>query len=158
MPPTPEWMDRRACAGLTPQESDAVFFPNRESRAAANQAQKDYCGRCPVWAECLDSAVATKSVGIFAGTETSTRSHIGRRRSRQKCPACLERSVFRTKPPDGVRVDELCMSCGLSWPAEDEPATGAQIVQLPIPRLRPAAPPAASGRPAPTPPSIAMPA
>lgn len=163
LPQTMDWLDLRACAGLTPEESDATFFPDRENRAAAVRASRGYCGRCPVRAECLDTAIASHSVGIFAGTVTSTRERMGRRRSRQKCPACLAPSVFRVMPdPDGGRVSELCVSCGTSWPAENEPATGAQLLELPsqVTRLRPREPvaPAGSGRPAPTPPPTAMPA
>jgi hypothetical protein len=64
---------------------------------------------------------------------------MGRRRSRMKCPCCLAAAVFRMEPTEpGQRVSELCVSCGVSWPAEDEPAVGADVLRLPAQPLAPA--------------------
>jgi len=54
------WRDDAACAGMTWQERDRIFFPEDPGTGPGRQRMYDearsYCARCPVVAECLDDA------------------------------------------------------------------------------------------------------
>jgi len=67
----PEWARAAACRNLTPEEADALFFPERGHSTVAGRA---LCGRCPVTLQCLDMALSTAvEFGIFGGTSLQER-------------------------------------------------------------------------------------
>lgn len=76
------WMKDAACAKLPPAVADAIFFPDYDT-APRRLAQKRYCNRCPVQAECLDYAVRLGlEFGTFGGVGAK-----GRQRMRRDEPA-----------------------------------------------------------------------
>ena len=74
IPNRPRWMDRARCRGL----GTSAFFgdgPDDIERARV------CCEGCPVRTECLEFALADRSlVGIWAGTDEAERRAIRRRR------------------------------------------------------------------------------
>src|SRR5581483_4214769 len=75
----PSWHMRAACRDA-PQE---VFFSEKRSAHTKTRAIDDYCGRCPVRAECLEFALATPSpqdFGLWAGTTRRERLEMRRTR------------------------------------------------------------------------------
>lgn len=105
-----EWHDRAACSGT----DDPVFFPSESESVAAERAGAQYCYGCPVYVQCLNSAIENGDVGIWAATSTDLRKKLRRKRNRKKCPGCQnERLSFWADAA-------ACMSCGLSWMLEDE--------------------------------------
>ncbi len=70
-----EWWDRAACRG----QRTALFFPTPGGAAATAQAIP-LCRRCPVRSPCLDYAMHTAAVGIWAGTTDEERRRLRRRR------------------------------------------------------------------------------
>lgn len=62
------WRDQAACAGT----SDELWFP--ESDDVVPAAAQVICGRCPVRAACLTSALRTgEPYGVWGGTSPSER-------------------------------------------------------------------------------------
>ena len=74
IPNRPRWMARARCRGL----GTAAFFGDgaeQEGRAKA------LCAECPVQSECLEFALADRTLsGIWAGTDDADRRAIRRRR------------------------------------------------------------------------------
>lgn len=79
------WMERMACRDEDPE----LFFPLGEGRGCQQQIEdaKWICSLCPVRTQCLDLALKTKAVGIFAGTDEEDRRKLRRRLSRQRARA-----------------------------------------------------------------------
>lgn len=77
----PEWMGRARCAD--PQYAHLDFFPNtgrgRPTSLSVTRC-KDVCAGCPVWAECLDDAMASEghstTYGIRGGLTVEERKAI----------------------------------------------------------------------------------
>ncbi len=70
-----EWRSRGACLSVDPE----LFFPLSSVGPAAEQLSraKSVCARCPVLAECLDFALATRQVhGVWGGTSEDERRRI----------------------------------------------------------------------------------
>lgn len=86
-----EWTSRAACKGRTD-----LFFPPDERGATANARVREcrlICSRCPVFDQCLDTAIADPGLmGIWAGTHPKQRIEIraGRmtRPTRSPGPLC----------------------------------------------------------------------
>jgi WhiB family redox-sensing transcriptional regulator len=77
-----DWRTRPACRDEDPE----LFFPVGTSGPALRQVDdaKAVCGRCPVRAECLEWAMATRqSVGVWGGLSEDERRVSGRRRRGQ---------------------------------------------------------------------------
>lgn len=76
-----DWLDRAACRDEDPE----LFFPLTDMGPGAQQTAqaKAVCARCPVRAECLESALANGlDYGIFGGmTERERRSLVRERRN-----------------------------------------------------------------------------
>ncbi len=71
---TASWFERAACRepGVDPE----LFFPLGETGPSAREvaAAKAVCARCPVAAQCLDSAMqAGEPAGIWGGTTPAER-------------------------------------------------------------------------------------
>jgi WhiB family transcriptional regulator, redox-sensing transcriptional regulator len=67
-----DWRSRGACLSVDPE----LFFPLSSVGPAAGQLTqaKSVCTRCPVRAECLDFALATRQVhGVWGGTSEEER-------------------------------------------------------------------------------------
>ena len=72
------WQIRASCHGLNPE----TFFPSdSEEQGAANYLSAHICGHCPVRTDCLDEALRTNSVGVWAGTTLANRTSMKRRES-----------------------------------------------------------------------------
>src|SRR5215475_344149 len=85
------WRCRSACMSVDPE----LFFPLSSVGPAARQLYKakSVCTQCPVRAECLDFALATRQVhGVWGGTSEDERRRILTRIDRQ-------RSARRAKVP-----------------------------------------------------------
>jgi WhiB family transcriptional regulator, redox-sensing transcriptional regulator len=86
-----DWRSRGACLSVDPE----LFFPLSSVGPAARQLNKakSVCTQCPVRAECLDFALATRQVhGVWGGTSEDERRRILTRIDRQ-------RSARRAKVP-----------------------------------------------------------
>jgi WhiB family redox-sensing transcriptional regulator len=76
IPFRPSWMRRAACRG---RGVDAFFADEKATQAKA----RTVCEDCPVRAECLEFALADRTVtGIWAGTDDRERRAIRRERRR----------------------------------------------------------------------------
>ena len=74
IPNQPRWMARASCRGL----GTSVFFG--DSPEETEQARA-VCELCPTRAECLEFALADRSlVGIWAGTDEAERRKLRRER------------------------------------------------------------------------------
>lgn len=62
------WRDQAACRS----ESTELFMPQSSDPSRA----KALCYSCVVSAECLEFALTTESIGIWAGTEFKERFHL----------------------------------------------------------------------------------
>lgn len=123
-----DWRVLAACR----DEPEELFFPQEEGVLDEDgiieplyplpEAKRICNERCPVRAECLDFALKVKIEvpgrvqpdwvrGTWAGTSTYTRELMRRRQERKSCPTCHSRDVIKE------RFDEVCQSCGASWPA-----------------------------------------
>ncbi len=72
-----EWRDHAACRG----QQTALFFPPPGGGAGVVSAEAvALCRSCPVRSQCLDYAMATQSVGIWAATTDEDRRRLHRRR------------------------------------------------------------------------------
>ena len=71
----PRWVLRANCAGTDPES----FYPHRGQRAAAAIR---VCRRCPVLAECLESALEQREEGVWGGTTERQRQRIRAQRRR----------------------------------------------------------------------------
>jgi len=96
------WRDAAACRGMSPEESERIFFPSDPLDGMERQAMYDearsYCRPCPVVQECLDDAIATGDrVGFRGGLSPALRI---RRRAKVtlvgKCAECGGGFVLRT--------------------------------------------------------------
>ena len=70
-----DWRSRGACLSVDPE----LFFPLSSAGPAIEQMNraKSVCTRCPVCAECLDFALATRQVhGVWGGTSEDERQRI----------------------------------------------------------------------------------
>ncbi|MDR2985871.1 MAG: WhiB family transcriptional regulator [Nocardiopsaceae bacterium] len=70
-----DWRSRGACLSVDPE----LFFPLSSVGPAARQLSraKLVCTQCPVRAECLDFALATRQVhGVWGGTSEDERRRI----------------------------------------------------------------------------------
>lgn len=134
----PHWQERSACRGAD-RES---FFPPVESDEVLEKIRRDYCNLCPVTRQCLNSAMAHRDTGIWAGTTSAHRRAMRRTRSRSKCPVCEGMTLVAVIHPGDV-VYEVCVGCGASWRAEDRPAvrstarrgprTSSGVTDVPLP-------------------------
>ena len=111
LPTKPKWHAEAACEGT----KDPVFFPPDSPSSemiAAKEAAKKFCDYCHVYRECLESALRNGDVGVWAGTSTSQRDQLRRKRHRRKCPVCVNRML--------IKPDEywFCLGCGASWKGE----------------------------------------
>lgn len=69
------WRGQAACRNLDTE----IFFPDSEADAGPALS---VCAACPVRAECLDWAIATRQHdGVWGGTTESERKRIRRRRA-----------------------------------------------------------------------------
>ena len=66
-----EWIRRGACVEV----DTAVFYDER----LADQARR-VCARCPVKRQCLEFALATNALGVWAGTTEQYRQRLRGRR------------------------------------------------------------------------------
>lgn len=127
----PAWLASAACRAIrgNPALSDEIFFPLSENRSTVRRAQREFCGQCPVRAECLSGALARREVaGIWGGVTTTVRNRLMRHRTRIKCPLCLCRdmAVVEDESPSGAPVElSVCISCGASWVMEPRRDTEA---------------------------------
>ena len=62
------WMNSAKCEGMDPEK-----FTPMESETHKERTAKRVCKGCPVKMECLNYALETDSIGIFAGTNYSER-------------------------------------------------------------------------------------
>ena len=72
----PSWHAAAACNGVGATE----FFPGRGESA---EVAKRFCDSCTVVTECLDSALAHRDNGVWAGTSERQRRKIRRLPTRQ---------------------------------------------------------------------------
>ena len=79
----PSWHAAAACNGMGPQE----FFPGRGESA---EVAKRFCDSCTVVTECLDSALAHRDDGVWAGTSGRQRRKIRRLPTRRPDAGPLE--------------------------------------------------------------------
>lgn len=63
------WMDRGACLDHDPE----IFFPGERDRAFDAGKARLVCRSCPVQADCLAYALATRPSGVWAGTTETER-------------------------------------------------------------------------------------
>jgi WhiB family transcriptional regulator, redox-sensing transcriptional regulator len=66
------WWERANCLG----EDVELFFPDRYTSPRYIQAAKNICHDCEVRIECLEVALETDSLGIWAGTDEKERFQI----------------------------------------------------------------------------------
>ena len=64
-----------ACAGLSPAQVDAIFFPG--SGGKPTQA-KLLCATCPLIKACLDDSIKNGLEGFYAGTTAVERKQMAR--------------------------------------------------------------------------------
>lgn len=127
----PHWTDYAACRGLEMDQTLHYFFPDNgvgfkgsaaSMRTAVADAERLFCGGCPVRAVCLERALdsGAEQFGIRAATSPETRRALARTRTRAKCPECRQPRPARViEPVDGTLVvHQVCSACGLSWTAE----------------------------------------
>lgn len=79
-------------------------------------AQADCCNRCPVRTDCLNHALTGReSAGVWGGMTTYQRELLIKVQSRKSCPGCSSKEIILEGI--GNRQHEVCVSCGISWPA-----------------------------------------
>ncbi len=79
--PSTEWVTRSACAGSDPE----WWFPHETAEATQSTwLRQQFCDHCPVITECLDDALRTGVVGVWAATTTKQRAAMKRRNTRQR--------------------------------------------------------------------------
>lgn len=64
------WRLSARCTELSPEKSDALFFP---STGGKPHKAKEYCKGCPFRRECLTDAIVNKLSGFFVGTTEDER-------------------------------------------------------------------------------------
>lgn len=74
MTQTAGW-DQGVCSTLTPQQADAIFFPNSGGKPTKAKA---LCDTCPIMGMCLKKACEEGLEGFYAGTTQSDRLVISR--------------------------------------------------------------------------------
>jgi WhiB family redox-sensing transcriptional regulator len=88
--PSPEWMDRAACAG--PFIDPEWFFPF-EADDAGKDFAKTFCNECPVQAECLQHAFTIGDQwAVLGGTTPQDRGRLKRKRARARQRAAGRRA------------------------------------------------------------------
>lgn len=90
------WRDDAACRGMTPEESERVFFPpvpDNTERTRAYDEARTYCDRCPVVDECLRDALAWNDRDGFRGG-TSPGVRIKLRKGFTQVARCVECREF----------------------------------------------------------------
>lgn len=134
------WWDSAACR--SPVVDQSLFFPQTHENDGFDEdgepldcvhepyypspEVKAICGLCPVRGECLDYALKVKVEapgkqkadwvsGIWGRTTYYQRELMRRRQNRVSCPTCHSRDVI------DERYDQVCQSCGASWPANPNP-------------------------------------
>lgn len=114
----PNWQDNGACI----DEPVELFFPIGETGAYAVQAEvaKQICARCPVYLECLRTALMNNEAGIWGGmTERERRNLKNKATTAQYAtvdaldelltvtlPACERCGAHRKEKADG-----MCATC-----------------------------------------------
>lgn len=94
-PPFIDWRAKSRCRKLTPVQYDDLFFPN--SGRSIKKA-KEFCLGCPVRENCLEFALSTEAVGIWAGTTKKERIGILKFRARvNKVKITATKSARKTK-------------------------------------------------------------
>jgi predicted RecB family nuclease len=63
------WWEHAKCVG----EDVELFFPERDTSPRYIQVAKSICHGCEVQMECLEAALETDSLGIWAGTDEKER-------------------------------------------------------------------------------------
>lgn len=112
------WQDEAECISATGFD----FTPYQETRQELEQVRTTWCNVCPVRPDCLLYALLNHSEGYWGGTDTSERRKLSVRRNRAKCPICQGKSVVYTE----TEGTELCLRCGMSWPAGATPLPSRQ--------------------------------
>ncbi|MEV2276176.1 WhiB family transcriptional regulator [Nocardiopsis sp. NPDC049922] len=82
-PLTPDWTRRALCARIGRPDD---WHPDHEGAAVVTQL-REVCARCPVSAQCLETALSSRRplTGVWAGTTTSQRRRMrGARRAAAK--------------------------------------------------------------------------
>lgn len=99
----PRWMFRGLCRGADPQIFDGELLYEETAKA--------FCRRCDVRVECLEYALANRSlvVGVWGGLSDAERRALQRGGSRKRCPGCRGERIF----DDGCV--EICLNCGVTW-------------------------------------------
>lgn len=79
-------------------------------------AQTTCCNLCPVRTDCLNHALAKQEpAGVWGGMTTYQRGLLSKVYSRKSCPGCSSNEIIIDG--HGSRQHEVCVSCGVSWPA-----------------------------------------
>lgn len=118
------WLDRAACATLSPQTADTVFFPHRENADTTRQARA-LCATCPVLEECRRDCDEWEGLrytiyGVVAGQ--TARQRYDRRRAIQRhaypkrcldCDRPIRASTIKkaARPGTVLSVRGLCNAC-----------------------------------------------
>lgn len=111
----PDWQKVALCR--RPGIDSRVFFPADEDKGVKQAEARRICDMCLAKLQCLDYALDNRSEGIWGGTSTAERNKIRKKRSRAKCPVCRSEDVVRQQGATLVTPQEVCLSCGNSWPA-----------------------------------------
>lgn len=110
------WQDEAECLGATGFD----FAPYKETRSDLERVRMTWCNVCQVRPECLLYALLNRAEGYWGGTDTSERRKLSVRRNRARCPisTCRGKAVVSLQADDQHTVEtELCLRCGMSWPA-----------------------------------------
>lgn len=97
LPDAPSWRDEAACRGMTPEESERIFFPTDPRSGPERQRMYDearsYCDGCPVVRECLQDALDWNDRdGFRGGMSASGRARLRAQGGRRvdRCEDCEE--------------------------------------------------------------------
>lgn len=100
------WRDDAACRGMSPAESERIFFPEAtgELRKTMYDEAHTYCERCPVVEECLSDAIEMNDRdgyrgGMPAAARVRMRSRIVR------WGVCVECGI---RFPKATQVSRFC--------------------------------------------------
>lgn len=101
-----DWQAKAACEGMNLNS----FFPDMDFLVEPEVLIA--CGRCPVKENCLNWAMEHgEEFGVWGGMTEEQRRKIGNKQTRVRCPDCRSDRVMKQSN------HEVCISCGLSWPA-----------------------------------------
>lgn len=109
----PDWYREALCKSTN---SD-LFTPTVETAKGLAEVKDAFCNRCPVRDRCLQFAIINGDHGYWGGTSTAERTALRRTRSRAKCPI----STCKAPEPVVLGLYQVCLRCGASWQAEQEP-------------------------------------